>query len=135
MKLSFASFKLVHPCIVISSLPRRKFVVRVIPVILLVVHCTPGVVGYTLIPYRHDLVVQLCVQRLLVSRGFPHGISVPLSLHCERSAQVPMCRPKPGPSASILRGIRGDRHGHNCPQLPLLPIRRPDWVVDPFLPT
>ena len=101
MKLSFASFKLVHPCIVISSLPRRKFVVRLVPVVLLVVRRTPGVVGYTFIPYRHDLVVRRRVRRLLVSWGFWHGIFVPFPLHCVRSAQVPMCYPKPGLLASI----------------------------------
>ena len=67
------------------SLPRRKFVVRVICVVLPVVLCTSGVVGYTFIPYRHDLVVRLCVRRLLVSQGFLHGISVPLPLHCVQS--------------------------------------------------
>ena len=36
--------------------------------------------GYTFIPYRHDLVVLLRVRRLLVFWGSLHGISVPLLL-------------------------------------------------------
>ena len=83
------------------SLPHRNFVVRVIRVVLPVVHCTPGMVGYTFIPYRHNLVVQRRVRRLLVSWGFWHGIFIPLPLHCVQSTQVPMCCPKPGLSASI----------------------------------
>ena len=94
-----------------------------------------GVVGHTFIPYCHNLIVWLRVRRLLISWGFWHGIFVPLPLHCVQSAQVPMCCPKPGLLASILRGIGDSHHGHDCPQLPLLPICRLNWVVDPFLPT
>ena len=78
-----------------------RIVLPVVRVVLPIVRCTLGVVEYTFIPYRHGLVVRRRVFRLLVSQGFWHGIFVPLSSHCVQSARVLMCRPKPGPSASI----------------------------------